>query len=136
MKRILFFLLVLSIYTGCSKDKDETVQSVDCVKLKQAMANDEVAVVKELINELATNIDAPAALNQYDADKFLIDELVKRLKTNCGINTEAICYGCINTFPAQSEIRLKFSAGVVSMEKTLDLIITDDGGVRCVNMHD
>lgn len=136
MKRILFFLLTLSIYTGCSKDKEETSQSVDCVKLKQAITNDEVALVKELINETASAIQDPVGLNESDAYKFLIDELVKRLKTNCGINVDVLCYACIYTLPAQTEIRVRFSTGLISIEKTLDLIVTDDSKVRCVNMHD
>ncbi|MFT3678288.1 MAG: hypothetical protein QM781_20510 [Chitinophagaceae bacterium] len=136
MKRILFFLLILTIYTGCSKDNEHTAQSIDCVALKQAVTNDEVAVVKELINEFAANIQAPASLNGFNEYKFLIDELAKRLKTSCGISVEVLCYACIDTLPAQTEVRLKFSAGLVSIEKTLDLIVTDDNQVRCVNMHD
>jgi len=136
MKRILFFLLILSIYTGCSKDKEEAPRSTDCVKLKEAMTNDEVAVVKELINEVASDIQAPVGLNEFAAYKFLIDELAKRLNAGCGINAEVLCYGCIDTLPAQTEVRIKFSSGLVGIEKTLDLIVTDDGKVRCVNMHD
>ncbi len=136
MKRILFFLLTLSVYSGCSKDNEHTAQSVDCVALKQAVTNDDVAVVKQLINEAGATIQAPIGLNAFNAYKFSIDELIKRIKANCDISIEVLCYGCIYTLPAQSEIRLTFSAGLIRIEKTLDLIVTDDGRVRCQNMHD
>lgn len=136
MKRILFFLLTLSVYSGCSKDNEHTAQSVDCVALKQAVTNDDVAVVKQLINEAGATIQAPIGLNAFNAYKFSIDELIKRIKANCDISIEVLCYGCIDTLPAQSEIRLTFSAGLIRIEKTLDLIVTDDGRVRCQNMHD
>lgn len=136
MKRILFFLLVLATYTGCSKSKEEASQPINCVELKQAMINDDVASVKELINEIAAAIKAPIGLNEFDSYKFLIDELARRIKTNCTIAIELVCYACIDTLPAQTEVRLKFLTSVTSIEKTLDLIVTDDGKVRCVNMHD
>lgn len=127
---------MVSIYTGCSKDKEHTAQSVDCVALKQAITNDELAVVKQMINEAGANIQVPAGLNEFEAYKYSIDELIKRIKANCDISIEVFCYGCIDTLPAQSEIRLSFSAGLMSIEKTLDLTVTDDGQVRCQNMHD
>jgi len=136
MKRILFFLLILTIYAGCSKSKGDANQSINCAELKQTMINDDVASVKELINEIAATINAPIGLNEFDTYKFLIDELVKRIKTNCAITVEVFCYGCIDTLPPQTEIRLKFITGLTSIEKTLDLIVTDDNKVRCLNMHD
>lgn len=133
MKRILFSLLLVSLFASCSKDENQTD---NCSELRQAVAEENVTAVIAQVNKLALGIQLTASTSQMDAETKMINELVNRINKTCGIKATVLCYFCIDTLPSQTEIRITVLNGVINMQRTLDIIINNDGQVKCVNMHE
>jgi hypothetical protein len=120
-------LLGWLLLSGCHK-KD---LPADCEGLRNSMtAND----VTGGLSALSGFIDNLSSEEYTEAN---LDQLVRSLNNNCNIITEKICFGCIQTLPEQSEIRIHFINNGTVTQKTFDISRPANGSNMIVlNMHD
>jgi hypothetical protein len=128
-----FFLVLLCItttlFTSCEKDE---INNKDCDRIKQAMKDQDVAAIKEIITTAINELPSREHTNEN------LQALVNLLRTNCSLTVDILCYGCIQTLPEQSEISLSFSSGNTTIRKVIDIsaISTTNSMMKFVNMHD
>ena len=65
-----------------------------------------------------------------------INILVQRLSQKCDITATLVCYSCIETLPAQSEIRISINQNGVTCDRTLDISVTPQHMLTYVGMHE
>jgi hypothetical protein len=62
--------------------------------------------------------------------------LAQKISANCSVNVDAICYGCVYTLPAQSELTVSFSSVGTTVTKVIDISESSSKEMKFVNMHD
>jgi hypothetical protein len=102
----------------------------NCSTLKEGMTGNDVARVKLSISRFI------AALPSKKHTSENLTALTQKLEAGCSVTVEAICFSCIYTLPAQSEITVSFSSGGTTVRKVIDISETDEKEMRFVNMHD
>jgi hypothetical protein len=119
--KIAYFFWTLSIMTA-------TILLVSCKNENNTCTDEEVFC--SFVND-----------QNFDGTGQLIDSFLGTLEKNdtkaleklkgwldcksCVLNTEILCNSCIFTFPAQSELRLRFNANGQTVELTLDILMTE-----------
>ena len=109
MKNKILMLSILSIlvFTGQSCTKGELSNPVLGVDLCLKVTNNDFKGMKEVINRYLKN--GVFSVNQSPETQLY--DLVEWLnKQNC-ISAELLCNSCIETYPAQSEIRIILHTG-------------------------
>jgi hypothetical protein len=126
--RFLPFILGFLIVTAASCQKDE-MQPANCDKLQQAILagnpNEVEIEINRISESLAATPDSQAGL----------DELNKAISAQCKVGAVTFCYNCIETLPAQSEIKISVSGGGTQKNKIIDIIRSGDKFVFA-GMHD
>ncbi|MGC4034573.1 MAG: hypothetical protein QM764_01340 [Chitinophagaceae bacterium] len=107
----LFALIVLSA-VGCRKDD---LSSPDCGKLQQAILAGNPDEVEAEINNICASLSA-----SNDSEQSF-NEITKAIGTQCKLNAVALCYNCIETLPAQSEIKITVQTSTGFKEKIIDI---------------
>ena len=122
MKKKILFLTILStfLFTGQSCTKGELSNPVLGVDLCLKVTNDDFKGMKEVINRYLKN--GVFSVNQSPETQLY--DLVEWLnKQNC-ISAELLCNSCIETYPAQSEIRIILHTGGERRIVTLDILMS------------
>lgn len=126
--RFLFMGLVfLSLVAfGCKKDE---MLPADCGKLQEAILAGNPDDVETEINRICSSlINAP---DSHEGLKALTD----KISSECKVSADTLCYDCIKTLPAQSEIRISVIAVDLQKDKIIDIIRSGDKFVFA-GMHD
>ena len=124
MRRALVFCFVV-ILAACEKEK--TGRDL-CEELKTAVVNDNSsqaqAALAALIHTLPTQEYSQANLNN----------LAGIISENCGGTATVLCFDCILTLPAQSEIRVSYPlAG--GTYKIFDLSYNSQNEIEVIGTH-
>ena len=122
MKKKILFLTILStfLFTGQSCTKGELGNPVLGVDLCLKVTNNDFKGMKEVINRYLKN--GVFSVNQSPETQLY--DLVEWLnKQNC-ISAELLCNSCIETYPAQSEIRIILHTGGERRIVTLDILMS------------
>jgi hypothetical protein len=124
---VLFFLLV-TVVSGC--DKDIAPRSASCDEFRSALKSDDKAKVKEFIDQFITE---SFSLTHTGGN---LEKLATYISNHCDVDATVFCYACIETYPAMSEINIRFLDGATEVKKTLDLSNKhNDNGMYFLNMH-
>lgn len=127
--RNLFSLFVMGLlFTSCQKETP--FAKVDnCEDLKQGIMLDSFLLVKSAINNYIDML--PSNLHTQDD----LTRLTEYISKNC-TGAVVFCYGCIYTFPAQSEIIIMVDSAGINKKKVIDIIGHPDEKMKFRNMHE
>ena len=120
---IFLFSIVL---TGCKK---ETVDGTNDIEFCRFVSTEEYNKTRTVIDKYLSGLNK----NLSDSKKLELftDWLIEK---SCVAKAEILCISCIDTLPAQSEIRVTFLVNGKLIERTLDIIM--DKPLRFGNFHD
>jgi hypothetical protein len=129
MKQLSFFLLLSAILLGgCKKS---SISNNACKQIKQAVVENDKELLKKEINNICAAIPVVRTAADPDGLQNSLDILVKKLNASCGVSAESLCFFCIKTLPAQSEIRITVNATV----RIIDISYNTDMKLVFVSMH-
>lgn len=131
--RSLFFILLLALCSSCNKDqagKISNFENLDCSLFEKR----DIETLKDFLNPILSQ-NLPTVTSTDDFGQLLhINQFVTDLNTTCPDIVFALaCYGCIETFPVQSEILISFPD---STSTVLDVVTHDDRGLEVLRFHD
>ncbi|MBO9661137.1 MAG: hypothetical protein J7527_20100 [Chitinophagaceae bacterium] len=129
MKPLLLTLLMFCLFAGCKK-----ATGIKCEGLVAAIQEDNVAVVKSMITAMAAPFEPRVSGSDPDGHYQSYLDLIGLLN-DCGLRAVGVCYGCVNTLPATSEIRLSFGHGVGEIVRVIDLAPDASNRFVCTGMH-
>lgn len=102
MNRLIASMILVLVFTCCKKQNDNK----SCSGLEMALSkNDELIMKKQLsaISRSVGKIPDNADFNQINAK---LQQFVNAINIQCNLSAELICTLCIETLPAQSEVKL------------------------------
>lgn len=119
---VILILTVILLISGCKKESDD---GFDCSRFKQGViANDK--------DKVATSLGG--LLTSYS--RANVNQLAEAVSSQCGINATVLCFDCVYTLPAQSELKISFTEGGTTIDKVLDISYSSGNKMRIVGMHD
>lgn len=124
MKKISSLLLILAL--SCTKHD----LGSDCIQLKNGVSNNNINDVSSSVNLFIAKLGSKAHTNQN------LIALAQIISTNCSLDVEVLCYGCIYTLPAQSELKISFFASGNYVSKVIDISENSSGEMKFANMHE
>lgn len=120
---LILFLLAWYVLS-CTK---EVTIKIDCRKLELGLINKDPNALRSEINSAAGDlIPVPSPTDPLGhADNLNV--LVDRLNSHCKeLTASTLCYGCVLTLPALSEIVIEVDSAGVSIDRTIDIVTPDD----------
>lgn len=132
MKKLLTLLLFIGILS-CEKQE---IESIDCENFISGLSTLDENIVKTEIEKLTVD------LNPHPTDEDLLGHsgnleiLIERLNSGCDEYTASLlCYACIYTYPAQSEILVEFFIGGNQQTVTIDIHTPQNDILRFAGIH-
>lgn len=104
-------LLFLAI-SACTKDD---MQPASSDKLQRAVLAGNPDEVETEINKVCASMPAP------DDSENALNELSKAILAQCDVSASVVCYNCISTLPAQSEIKISVNYQGLKKDKIIDI---------------
>jgi hypothetical protein len=120
MRTWILMILILAAGFSCSKE----LTTRNCRDLKKALAADDVhALSSALRKELGMH------------SKESLEKLAAAISLQCDVKAAMLCFGCIYTLPAQSEMKVEFIYNGVNIKKVIDLIADSNNQIEIKNIH-
>lgn len=133
MKNSLILFAMLILLSACSKK--EQLSTNECNNLQTAISEMNETVLEQEINELCNDLSPQSTTSDPTGHEDNINTLISRFETNCEIEAELVCYACIKTFPAQSEIKLTVTLPSGTYVKIIDISTPDDKKLTYEGIH-
>jgi hypothetical protein len=122
----ILFAAALCVAGACNKD---VPPKANCDKLKAAIAADNVEQAGKQINATIRNL----ASRTNTAEN--LNRLAEAL-SSCDLTATVLCFGCIQSLPEQSEIRIAFSTPDTTFSRIIDISYTPNNEMVFRNMHE
>src|SRR5688500_703739 len=117
--------LLLLVALSCTKQDLKS----NCKSLKEGIINDDVNKVNSSISKFVDEL----ANKTHTSDNLTL--LAQKISAGCSVKVEVLCYGCIYTFPAISEITVSFSTAGTTITKVIDISENSSKEMKFTNMH-
>lgn len=136
MRSRALFTVLLSVFSwiflaACSRDDE--ANSFSCSELHLAIVENDLPAVKRVLEPLMASLGVPANAAAGTGQLSSVVEFVNECPT---LDARLLCFECIQTLPAQSEIELTVHAGITNVIKIIDIQRDRNGVLRVVNVHD
>jgi len=105
-------IVLVFAFTACSKDH---LQKANSDKLQRAILAGNPDEVETEINKVCASVAAVS-----DSENALFD-LSSAISAPCQVSTVVLCYSCIQTLPAQSEIKISVNYQGLKKDKIIDI---------------
>ena len=120
--RVLQVFTISLLISGCKKNSDK---GFDCDRFKQGVLADDKASVATALGGLLTS---------YSREN--INQLAEAASRQCNINATVLCFDCIYTNTAQTEIKITFTQDGTTVDKVLDISYSSGNKMTIVGVHD
>lgn len=128
MRNLFLLPLMCLLFTSCQKETP--LAKVDnCEDLKQGISLDSLLLVKAAINNYIDML--PSNLHTQE-DLTKLTEYISKYCTTAVV----FCYGCIFTYPGQSEIIISVDSSGSIKKRVIDIIGHPYEKMRFRNMHE
>ena len=124
MKKWPCLLLLLAL--SCTKQD----LGSDCKSLQEGITSNDVNKVNSSISKFIAELSYKTHTSEN------LTSLAQKISASCSVNVDVLCYGCINTLPAQSELTVSFSSAGTTVTKVIDISESSSKEMKFVNMHD
>ena len=127
LKQLIPCLLILSCFCACKKDKADINK---CENLKISLRGNNEDNLKLIVGQYI------AAMASQEYNEPNLNNLASSISNNCSISAYLVCFDCIFTLPAESELELTFSENGTTFHKIVDLKPTSDNKIKVQSMHE
>jgi hypothetical protein len=126
---------ILEVVSDLQAKYDITGREYSCAQLQKGIISSDYSVVKDEISRLISDLKPKPSENDRLGHGENFDTLLMRINKCGNIHAEMLCYGCIKTYPAQSEIIVKTDSSGIIIKRTLDILTSEDSSLRFVAIH-
>ncbi len=118
MKKLLVLVLLAGL-VSCEKQK---IEPIDCEAFISGLIALDENTVKTEIEKLTVDLKPQASAEDVIGHAGNLQTLIDRLNSGCDDYTASIlCYACIYTYPAQSEVLIEFFSGGSKKQVTINI---------------
>lgn len=123
------------LFSICSCNKSDDISNFD-TSLCQYISQEDEAFIKEQMNVVTTSMSPSPTSDDDIGHKENLDDLIELLNQVDCIEASKICYACIYTLPAQSEIKVKVDYDGQSIERIFDISTPQNAPLKYLRMHE
>jgi len=124
MHNLKYSSLIVFLALTVGSCKKEAVRTTYCDNLINGLIAEDVKIVSNVLrNELTF----------YSREN--LNKLAATVSKKCNITASQVCFDCIYTMPAQSELRIAFNQAGTSIEKTIDISHTSANKMILLDIH-
>ena len=127
MKKILLLGFLISLFS-CEVDR----LSPFC----DALIAKDVTYVKHHVDDILEDLFPYPDYYDYTGHHYNLEMLVNELNKDECLFAQIRCYGCIETFPLQSEVEIEINDGGYYWVRILDIATPHDSPMYFVGMHE
>lgn len=133
----MLIVMVLSfVIMGVSCDKGDDKATLDCTKFKAAVIDKDIAVLNSEIARLVDDLKPAPTVSDEIGHSKNIGILIQRINECDSVTAGLICYACIETLPAQTEIRVRVDSAGVLVYRIIDISTPEGAKLKFVNIHE
>ena len=137
MKKQILYLLTISILTLVSCEKADQINVIPCGDFSEALLDFNDEFVADIFIDLLQNTSPePTIDDSLGHEKnilWVIDEIDNSCET---LEVSLVCYACIKTLPAQSEIKIAFESSGEQIIRIIDIITPAEGKLKFHRIHE
>ena len=129
-------LLVLILLAGLVSCEKKDIENIDCEIFISALSAKYETAIKEEIEKLMVDLNPIPTDEDAIGHSGNIQTLIGRLNSDCDNYTASLlCYACIYTHPAQSEILIEFFYGGSKQEISILIHTPENDILRFAGVH-
>lgn len=133
MRTLTVLIIALAI---CACDADEPRPAVDWELFKTAVIHKDGTLMEKEMSKLLADTRPRPTDSDLIGQKANVDHLVVRINNSNVLIAELVCYGCIYTYPVQSEILISTDSAGVAVARIIDISTPEDKVLKFVKIHD
>ena len=127
--------LLLAGFASCDKDVEKKATSIDCNKLKSALIIYDNEVISREISKITAKLNPISLSTDLIGHRSNFDIFLDNLN-DCGeLKAELLCYACIKTYPAQTEILITVDSVGNKVKRTIDILTPKDTCLSYKGIH-
>jgi hypothetical protein len=139
MKKNIFGLS--SLLFGCfvllnSCGKTDLPTDITFTPLCQGVIDNDEAKVSEIMMDFTADLTPNATTDDPLGHEENLQKLVNALNEGTCLEVSIICYACIETLPAQSEIKVEVDLNGASVVRIMDISTPEDDTLKYIRMHE
>jgi len=123
---------IITCLFSCSKDDDSNNSTEIC----QAILDEDQTAMMTLMEELTASLTPMSIATDPLGHEANYNDLINQLNNFSCLEASGICYGCIETFPVQSEIRVIVDLDGAQINRVMDIRTPGDGPLSYVRLHE
>ncbi len=139
MKNSLIVLgIILSILQiSCdSEENKDLIQKVDCNELISGLLSYDNEKIKIEFDKITGELKPLQDTDDQIGHKENFQKLIIELNKCDLITSELLCYACIKTYPAQTEILITIDSSEQAVKRIVDVLTPDDNSIRFNRVHE
>jgi len=113
------------------------VNTADCDNLISGLLEENNELIQPEIDDLCSDLDPnPWIFEDPTGHSTNLVTLVNRINGSCpALTAEIICYACIETWPAMSELNVTFNSSGTTVTKVLDILTPNEDILSYAGVH-
>jgi hypothetical protein len=121
------------IHTSCENTENQYLDN--CSQIKKGIINMDASILSSEFSKISSDlIPKPSDIDELGhVENF--DTLIARLNTCNNISATLRCYACIKTGPPQSEIIVETDSSGTQIQRTIDILTSQDQALSFLAIH-
>ena len=133
---ILIALTLMLSSPACEDKSINEIEPVSCDKFLSAVLNFDSELLANEMAKLTKDLEPNSTSTDKLGHKQNLNTLVQRINNQCDeLTIEVLCYACIETNPAQSELLVHTDSLGNQITRVLDIFTPADDALKFGNIH-
>jgi len=128
------FITMMIVFISC--DKGDPSPNVDWNAFKIGLINEDNDIIRKEISKLLINTNPNTTGTDLIGQRLNIDKLVSEINKSEILIADCFCYACIETYPAQSEIKITTDSARILVSHIIDILTPKDNILSYAGIHD
>jgi hypothetical protein len=134
---LVFSIVIFITQTSCdSEDNNDLIQKVDCNELLSGLLAYDNEKIKKEFDKITSEFNPTPDTDDQIGHKDNFQELNTQLSKCDLISSELLCYACIETYPAQTEILISIDSSGRTVKRIVDVLTPDDNSLSFHRVHE
>lgn len=129
------FNLLILLLVGLSSTRCSKGDRPFCSDIKEGLLNFETSLIKPGMDGILQDLDPADNADDMIGHEANLQTFIERINSDCDIEVSLICYACIKTFPAQSEVKIRVDSSGFSVSRTIDIRTPSNDVMSVVGIH-
>ena len=135
IKRVIFISSIIAfafLNMNCLSTNSELQ---NCNELHNGLLEKDNLTLKPVFDDITNDLSPTLIESDNLGHKANFDILIKRINDCKEVKASLKCYGCVETFPLQSEISVLIDSSGIQVERVIDILTSEKSSLKFVRVH-